>query len=67
MTIETYFFPIRPSTIIETAFIKEKIANCLIESGDYFGAVETLTEIASLIESQGGKPLPHVYTDILAR
>ncbi|TRY68596.1 hypothetical protein TCAL_06931 [Tigriopus californicus] len=58
---------LRSSTILEYIHAKTKVSECLIEVGDYYGSLVILTEIASMAEQYGGKPVVSVYADIMAR
>ena len=49
---------------------REKVAECLIDSGDYQNAFHTVTEVATVTEQMGGIPvqcLQTVYRDVLGR
>eukprot|EP00095_Tigriopus_kingsejongensis_P006122 snap_masked-scaffold98_size375582-processed-gene-1.11 protein:Tk06122 transcript:snap_masked-scaffold98_size375582-processed-gene-1.11-mRNA-1 annotation:"hypothetical protein BRAFLDRAFT_115297" len=58
---------LRSSTILEHAHAKEKVGDCLIRVGDFYGALVVLTEISTTAEEYGGQPVSSVYADILGR
>eukprot|EP00096_Caligus_rogercresseyi_P012443 TRINITY_DN5218_c0_g1_i2.p1 TRINITY_DN5218_c0_g1~~TRINITY_DN5218_c0_g1_i2.p1 ORF type:complete len:320 (+),score=55.29 TRINITY_DN5218_c0_g1_i2:304-1263(+) len=53
--------------LLESVHIKEQVAACYIDSGDYHNALTTLTEVSSLIETHGSKKPRSIYLDILSR
>ena len=58
---------LRAGTVLEALHAKERAAACHIDTGDYHSGLIALTEVASVVESNGGRPLASVFADIMAR
>lgn len=58
---------LRSSTILEYMEARMQVAECRIDTGDYHNGLTALTEVASLAEQHGGRPMASVYVDIMAK